>query len=57
MIDKGLYGYKKGGGVQLELPLEQKPTAEIINLLDYTLKKKITTSGGPRAFGNFIIEN
>ncbi len=39
MIDKGLYGYKnkfsKGGGVQLELPLEQKPTAEIINLLDY----------------------
>lgn len=29
----------------------------IIDLLDYSLKKKITTSGGPRAFGNFIIEN
>ena len=27
--------YKKGGPVQLELPLEQKPSAEIINLLDY----------------------
>ena len=38
MIDKGLYGYKnkfsKGGGVQLELPLDN-PNDNIINLTDY----------------------
>ena len=28
----------------------------LINLNDFSVKKKIETSGGPRAFGNFIIE-
>ena len=27
----------------------------IIDLLDYSLIKKIPVSGGPRAFGNFIL--
>ena len=29
----------------------------IIDLLDYTVKKRISASGGPRGFGNFILKN
>ncbi len=29
----------------------------IINLLDYSLIKKVSVSGGPRSFGNFILNN
>lgn len=29
----------------------------ILNLLDYTIKNRIPSSGGPRGFGNFILKN
>ena len=29
----------------------------IFDLLDYSLIKKIPVSGGPRAFGSFILQN